>query len=51
MLYRTFGVRVDEAFELLRTYARNHGLRLTAGRRDVLGDQRAMARLVAAART
>jgi AmiR/NasT family two-component response regulator len=43
---RSLGVGVDEAFMILRSYARNHGLRLTALSRDVLDDRRAMSALV-----
>jgi GAF domain-containing protein len=43
---RSLGVGVDEAFMILRRYARNHGLRLTALSRDVLDDRRAMSALV-----
>ena len=43
---RSLDVGVDEAFKILRTYARDHGLRLTVLARDVLDDKQAMATLV-----
>jgi len=43
---RSLGVGVDDAFMILRKYARDHGLRLTALSRDVLEDRRAMSALV-----
>jgi GAF domain-containing protein len=43
---RSLDVGVDEAFMILRKYARDHGLRLTALARDVLDDKQAMATLV-----
>ena len=44
---RTFDVDVDEAFNILRRYARRHRVKLTDLARDVLHDRRAMSALTA----
>ena len=44
---RTLDVDVDEAFNILRRYARQHRVKLTDLARDVLDDKQAMSALTA----
>ena len=44
---RTYDVDVDEAFNILRRYARHHRVKLTDLARDVLNDKHAMRALTA----